>query len=66
VLVPAVVVDRVEDEFDARGDAQLLEYVVEVLLDGVLADSRFAFPRPGGGQAGTDSGSADGESDKLF
>lgn len=34
-------VDGIEDEFDAGGDAQLVEDVEEVLLDGVLAQVEF-------------------------
>ncbi len=36
------VVHRVEDEFNARGDAELFEDTVEILLDGVFAKVEFA------------------------
>ena len=35
-------VDRVEDQFDAVGDAQLVEDAKEILLDGVLAEAQLS------------------------
>ena len=36
------VIDGVEDEFDAGGDAELFEDAEEIFLDGVLAEFEFA------------------------
>ena len=40
-LVDQSVVDGVQREFEAVGDAELVENIVEMILDGLLGDEKF-------------------------
>jgi hypothetical protein len=40
-MIDEAVVDGVESEFEAVGDAKLIENIVEMVLDGLLGDEEF-------------------------